>query len=150
MKKSMRKRMWIGLLVIVGFIGVRFFMTHDFMLHNMAFRGESESWKGEYRIHGWWLFTEKDDRMKFDGRVDGVLTLTYTDEVEKPPVLDQFEIHYDLGPCGGGWLMEEDVVMDQIYRFDRMGTSVLNEATVMTVTIVMNESIETLELVMDE
>lgn len=150
MKRVLKKRwIWIGLLVIAGLVGARFLLTHDIMLHNKVFRGESESWKGEYRIHGWWIFTEKKDRLEYDGHVDGVLTLTYTEEVENPPVLDHFEIHYDLGRGSGGALIEEDVVLDPIYRFTKYGTGVPGDGTVMTVTIVMNEKIETMELVLD-
>jgi hypothetical protein len=145
-----RKGFWIGLVMILVLAGVSFFMTHDLMLHNMVFRGQSDSWKGEYRIHGWWLFSETNDRTEFDSRVDGTLTLTYTEEVEAQPKLDHFEIHYDLGPCGGGYRIEDDTVMDQIYRIERRGTGVPNKDTVMTVTLVMNDKRESFELVADQ
>jgi hypothetical protein len=140
------KRFWIALLIVICIVGVYAVTTYDVIYHNDVFRGESESWKGEYRINGWWLFTEKGNRIEFDGRVDGVLTLTYLKEVENPPELDHFEIHYDLG-SGGGSLIEDDVVMKQVYRFERLSTGVPNKDVVLTAVINMDGDIQTVELI---
>ena len=143
------KRLWIVILAIVCIVGIYMFATYDITYHNDVFRGESEAWKGEYRINGWWIFSNRGSRIEFDSQVDGVLTLTYLKEVEEPPKLDHFEIHCDFG-AGGESLIDEDVVLEPIYRFERLGTNVPGEGSELSVVIDMDGDIQTIELVKAE
>lgn len=134
------------LIVLSLIVAVGYSWNRDVIRHDMTFRGESDSWKGEYKVRGKWIFTEKDERTEFDSHVNGVLIITYIKEADHPPALDHFEIQYDLGPSGGGGLTGEDVVMEKVYRFEKLGTNVPNPDTEMTVTVDMDGDVETFSM----
>ncbi len=141
MKKRIILVIMVALIAVVGYSWNR-----DVIRHNLVYRGESDSWSAEYRVKGKWIFTEVDDRTEFDSYVDGVLIITYEQEVETAPKVEHLSIFYDLGP-GSGHLREyHDTIMKKTYRIERRNSGVPTPYTVMTITVDMDGNVETFEL----
>lgn len=141
MKRGLVLVLVVTLLAVVGYSWNR-----DVIRHNLVYRGESDSWRAEYRVKGKWIFTEKNGRTEFDSYVDGVLIITYEQEVETAPKVEHLSIFYDLGP-GSGHLKEyHDTIMKKTYRIERRNTGVPTQNTVMKISIDIDGDIETFEL----
>jgi hypothetical protein len=145
MKRGLILILIVTLLAVVGYSWNR-----DVIHHNLVYRGESDSWHAEYRVKGKWVFTEEAARTEFASYVDGVLTITYEQEVETAPKVEYLSIFYDLGPGNSHVKEYHDTIMKKNYRIERHNTSVPTQNTVMKISIDLDGDVETFELTMKE
>lgn len=125
--------------------------NHDIIQHNYTFTGENDSWKAEYAADETEMFTESNNMLHYQNKMNDVLTVAYKNDISNLSSIKYLKITYETGAGSAGSLTENydsGGGPRQIYKFKfaEKGGMPIKENAIITVTINLDGNVQIIEL----
>ncbi|MGL5694009.1 MAG: hypothetical protein ACRCXA_08020 [Peptostreptococcaceae bacterium] len=139
----------VNILIIFILLMTTGCLNKDVVRHEYTFKGESESWRAEFKLSAKEIFKD-NNKVKYTSTCDKLLTVTYKNDLSELDQVKRIEISYETGTSGGSTKEDYDneVRPHKVYYHSSSSTngSIEKKDEIIKVTINVDGNIETMEI----